>query len=96
MEYKDDMFKPEERPCCDGCDKECELFTGVNVPVEIEPDAKVGKIDVECCGEPEIKIERCHDCKQKIVITQKFFVKIPICFKIKTEVGKSEIDCKKD
>ena len=75
MEYKDDMFKPEERPCCDGCDKECELFTGVNVPVEIEPDAKVGKIDVECCGEPEIKIERCHDCKQKIVITQKFFVK---------------------
>ena len=93
MEYRNDMQKPEY---CDDCKKECTLYTGVSVPVELEPDAKVGRIEVECCGNPEIKIEGCCDCKERVVITQKFFVKIPICFEMKTEIGKSEIECKKD
>ncbi len=98
MEYKNDMYKGFEKPedDCDkdGCVKECNLYTGVSVPVEIEPEANVGKIDVECCGDPVIKNECSYDKKHKIVITQKFMIKIPVCYQVKTYVGKCESNCK--
>lgn len=41
--------KPEH-----ACNRVNYQYADVSVPVKVKPFAKVGKIDVECCGEPVI------------------------------------------
>ncbi len=97
MEYKNDIMKrPDDDYGCgkNGCDRECSIHTNVKLPVEFEPEANVGKIEIECCGDPEIKCE----CNGKggidAVIFQNVFVKIPICYDVKVKTGRSQTDCK--
>ncbi|MBQ8605862.1 MAG: hypothetical protein IJ408_03925 [Clostridia bacterium] len=98
MEYRNEMYPdkdcPENTAEKEGCYKECDFFTGVSLPLEIKPEAKVGDIEVECLGDPEVKKICTEDCSHKIVITQNFFVKVPVCYYIKTAVGKCDSICK--
>ena len=94
MEYKNDLLdlRPErpERPC--GCEHGCERET--KVPVEFEPTAKVGEVEVECCGDPEVKCECTHEGTIKVVIAQNLFIKVPVCYDVKVKTGKSHVDCR--
>ena len=100
MEYKNDI--PERRPekpeehcgCKDGCERECSVHTNVNVPVELEPEAKIGKVVVDCCGEPEVCCECTHEGTIRVIISQNLFVKIPICYEVKIKHGKSHAECR--
>ncbi len=81
-------------PKPDGCEKTGYQYMDIRVPVEIQPDASVGKIEVECCGEPTV----C--CKEnptgnacEITIVQSVCLKFPIQYHVTACVGQSEIDC---
>jgi hypothetical protein len=94
MEYKNELRKHCDNCEKDGLYKECNLYTGIGLPVELEPEVTVGDIEVLCCGDPTVKIDsfdgKCH----KLMITQKFFIKIPLCYKMNTKVGSCDCDCK--
>lgn len=78
------------------CKKTAKHYLDVTVPVSIKPDADVGEIEVECCGEPVV---RCSDDKKpgkdtcRLYIVQKIAVKIPVIYKLCTDVGESMTDC---
>lgn len=97
MEYKNDMNKgyekPEDTEDKGGCYKECNLYTGVSLPIEIEPRAKVGDVEIDCVGDTEVKKECCRDNVHRITITQQFCIKIPVCYLIRTTIGDCETDC---
>lgn len=94
MEYRNEMCPGKDDKSCDTCCKECNFVTGISLPLEIEPVTRVGEIQVESCGDPEVKKICTEDCTHKIIITQSFFVKVPVCYKIKTTIGKCDSDCK--
>lgn len=98
MDYKNEMYKSYDRPDDsvekEGCYKECNFIAGVSVPLEIEPKTNVGEIEIECFGDPVIKKECSDGCSHKILITQNFFIKVPVCYSIKTTVGKCDSTCK--
>ena len=99
MEYKNDLIerRPDrpEKPCgCDGCERETKVHTNVKFPVEFEPTAKVGEVEVECCGDPEVKCECTHDGTIRVVIAQNLFIKVPVCYDVKVRTGKSHVDCR--
>lgn len=67
----------------------------IDIPVDIKPDAKVGRVEIELCGEPVVL---CDDCKKKpdscrLVLVQKVRIKIPVKYEFKTKVGESMTDC---
>ena len=100
MEYKNDLndrrTEMTEKPCgcTDNCAKECNIYTNVKVPVECVPQANIGKIEVGCCGEPEVTCECTRDCGVRVVLSQSLFVKIPVCYDVKVRTGESHIECK--
>lgn len=77
------------------CDKSVKHFMEINVPVDIMPKAKTGKIESECCGEPKVTCEECpKGCKGcRLVITQKVCIKIPLSYEIEIRPGESKADC---
>ena len=81
--------------CRDGvCKRTVIQKADVSVPVEIKPNATIGRIKSECIGEPHITSERCNQeggCR--FVITQTICVRIPIQYNVQTEVGENEITC---
>ena len=84
MEYKNELVNHRhDCDCKNGCDKNCEVYAEVSVPVELMPEARVGDIDVTCCGDPTVETE-CGGAAYKIVITQQLLVKIPISFTVKS------------
>ncbi len=76
------------------CDKKAEQVVDISLPIEVCPEADLGKIETECCGKP------CIECEQEpcgsslsIIITQSVKIKIPVKFGIKTIEGNSFIKC---
>ena len=100
MEYKNDLLdrRPEypEKPCgCEnGCERETKVHTNVKVPVEFEPNARIGEVEVECCGDPEVKCECTHEGTIRVVIEQNLFIKVPVCYDVKVKAGRSHVDCR--
>lgn len=97
MQYypKNDLYTPCDNACVGGCDKFVKHETEVNIPVKIKPNAKVGKINAECCGEPQVfakKDKQGNACE--ISVIQKLEIKIPIKYDVVTCVGEAEFDCK--
>lgn len=92
--YKDFSECKECKECSDNCKKLAKHYIDINLPVEIKPDANVGKIEMECCGEPEVLCDNppsartCH-----LMLVQKVCIKIPITYTFKHEVSESMIDC---
>ena len=79
------------------CSKLVYQYADISLPMELKPDVKVGKIEMECCGEPDITCKK-TDPKDKceFVITQKICLKIPVCYKVETCVGKKSVCCNCD
>ena len=87
---KDDYDKDDKRDC----DKKAEQVVDISLPIEVCPEADLGRIETECCGKP------CVECEQEpcgssvsIIITQSVKIKIPVKFGIKTIEGNSFIKC---
>ncbi|MBQ1263542.1 MAG: hypothetical protein IIX89_04565, partial [Oscillospiraceae bacterium] len=85
--YCEDYKEEYDRKRCD-CDKKAEQFVDIALPIEICPDADLGKIETECCGEPCIECEQ-EPCgsSMSIIITQSVKIKIPVRFGVKTIEG---------
>ena len=88
-DYQGDFCK---KPC--ECSQSAYQFANISTPIEICPEASVGCIETECCGEPYIECE-CEPCgaSLNLVITQKIKVKIPVTVGIRTIEGNSYIQC---
>lgn len=83
--------KDAGRYCCEKTEKR---EFDVALPIDVRPDVKVGKIKTECLG--TAKTTCCcnpDNSECELEITQKFCVKIPVCFDIDTKVGKATLDC---
>lgn len=88
----------ENFPECDKCGKDCtklaKHYMDIKLPVEIKPEANVEKIQMECCGEPEVvcdnpqSLNTCH-----LLLVQKVCIKIPIRYTFKHDIGESIVDC---
>ena len=78
-----------------GCEKVITKNAEADVEVEIKPNVTVGKIETVCCGEPMVICEDCDD-KLKLVVKQRFMIKVPICYKFIACVGETEVSCGKD
>lgn len=79
------------------CKKNAHQYVDVTLPINLEPIAVIGDINIECCGEPDIIYKNKCDCYNKyteLVITQTIIVTIPIEYEINTFTGKSDIKCK--
>ena len=82
-------------------DRDCGSFASqladISIPLEICPDAKLGRIETECCGEPYIQCEH-EPCGSNlnIIVTQSVKIKIPVKFAIKTIEGNGFIKCSDD
>jgi len=76
------------------CDKVGEQYVDISLPIEICPEADLGKIETECCGKPYVQCEQ-EPCGAtcSIIITQSVKIKIPVKFGIKTIEGNSFIKC---
>ena len=92
-EYSGDFEKHEDK-CRRDCSKIGEQILDISLPIEICPEADLGKIETECCGKP------CIECEQEpcgatcsIIITQSVKIKIPVKFGVKTIEGNSFIKC---
>ena len=67
----------------------------ISVPVDIFPEAEIGRIETEFCGDPVVKCDEisCMPGKCRLVIAQKICVRLPVKYSIKTNVGESITDC---
>ncbi|MBE6789278.1 MAG: hypothetical protein E7539_06415 [Ruminococcaceae bacterium] len=90
----DKYDKHDDDKCKRDCDKVGEQVVDISLPIEICPEADLGKIETECCGKPYIQCEQ-EPCGAtcSIVITQSVKIKIPVKFGIKTIEGNSFIKC---
>lgn len=81
----------------DGCEKTGYQYADICVPIELKPDAVIGKITVECCGEPDVECKE-HSCGKScgIVVIQKVNIRIPINYKITACIGESVLNCEND
>ena len=72
----------------------------ISVPVTIKPLAKVGKIELQCCGKPTIKSGENPkgelDGTCNFTITQKICVEIPIDFSAETTTGETFVASSKE
>lgn len=84
-------------PSCpqpDECEKVAKHYIDISIPVEVKPNARVGNIEMECCGEPVVICdeEKCTDgCG--LILMQKVCIKIPLKYSFKSDVGKTFTEC---
>ena len=86
----------EEKEFCHKCDcsKTLEQFVDISLPIEVCPEADLGKVETFCCGEPYIQCEH-EPCggSCSIIVTQSVKIKIPVKFGIKSIEGNGYIKC---
>ena len=78
----------------DGCEKTGFQYADICVPVTLRPDIIVGRVETECCGEPEIS---CTAAEAKnaveISICQRVSIKIPLHYSVEACAGEGKIEC---
>lgn len=67
----------------------------VCVPLNLQPYAKIGTIQTQCCGEPSINLEKRY-CKNNqcgfiLSITQTICFEVPVKYGVAIEEGQEEI-----
>ena len=90
----------EDRPGCgkpESCRKVGYEYADISIPVEVRPNAVVGPIETECCGEPSVVCAP-DDCGEgcRIIITQRVRIKIPVKCGVETIPGYSYVTCAPD
>ena len=67
------------------------------VPIELKPNATIGCIESECCGEPSVYCKENYTGNScEITVTQKILIKIPVEFNVIACVGEEQISCGDD
>lgn len=69
----------------------------VSLPVRLQPNAAIGEISTECCGEPVVTVRQfCGSrCGCEIVITQTVCVSIPVEYGAEAQAGDPGVICRK-
>lgn len=90
----------EKKPTMDvaACPVNASHETTACVPVKIKPFANPGKVSVECCGCPIIKIGEAECCGTlngccEFSISQKMKIDIPVTFGADIKVGETYVQC---
>ena len=84
----------------DECTRNVCQYAEICVSVEIKPRTVIGRIQAECCGEPEICCKdyaRCNNrgCNgHEIIVTQKVQLRIPIRYEADVCNGAEKVVCK--
>ena len=100
----DDIIKNEEAAdlqedltcgCHDGCVRNIHRYADISVPVEVKPVIRIGDVETECIGTPDVI---CCDCgcpseSCSLIVNQNVRIKIPICYKASATPGISTIQC---
>lgn len=91
-------YLPEQTgncPCSkDGCEKIGYQYADICIPIDLKPDAALGNVTVECCGEPCLEcLEHSGQNACKVIVTQKVNVRIPIRCQVTACMGESTINC---
>lgn len=81
------------RPEPDKCPKTAKCDINVSVPVDIRPGARVGRVEMECCGDPAVICEEKKQNCIQLVVMQKVSVKIPVTYSFAYDIGKTEAEC---
>lgn len=89
------MGEKYHRECSeDECTKVAHQYAEVSLPIEIKPEAKLGNVETECCGEPTVI---CHESQCygmcEVTIIQKLCIKIPVTYKVKVCKKEEKICC---
>lgn len=91
--------KDDKDKTCGDAQSECTRtvyqYADVSVPIQIMPNAQIGEITAEACGEPIIE---CRPCKYKagveITVTQRLSLNIPLTYRISACAGESLVSCR--
>ncbi|MGN0517895.1 MAG: hypothetical protein ACI4II_04135 [Acutalibacteraceae bacterium] len=78
----------------DECVKNCYHYADISVPIEMKPNAKLGDVSIECCGEPSVECceNKCgYTCE--ITVKQKISIRIPIRYEVDVNMDESAINC---
>lgn len=82
--------------CMDACPCQttaCQ-YVDFSIPVELKPNAVIGRIRTDCCGRPVITCKENHFLKNcEITIEQKIRIRIPIKYSASAQIGDVTIDC---
>lgn len=98
MEYRNIPTLQNNGDLCncpdDGCTKTGVQYANVSTQIDVAPRVRVGDVETECVGTPKACCtdDGC-DKMNRIIITQKIRIKIPIEYNVVTRVGESSIDC---
>ncbi|MEG2381041.1 MAG: hypothetical protein RSB38_05025 [Oscillospiraceae bacterium] len=90
------LAKPVETCKCveHSCSKSICQCVDVDIPIKVQPKAKIGSIEAECCGEPLVTCkEKCNDSCD-FIISQKICVKISMKYDVTTKIGDGIIVCR--
>lgn len=88
---------PFDLPFKGGCKKTGYQYADISVPIDLKPNATIGDIKSECCGEPCVYCKENHTGTScEITITQKILIKIPVEFNVIACVGEEQIACGDD
>jgi hypothetical protein len=94
--YYTSPVRPEPCECqsADGCSKVAHQYADISSSVQLKPSAAIGKIEIECCGEPTVC---CSDNRNanmcEITILQKVRINIPISYNAIACVGENDVNC---
>lgn len=84
-------------PCKEICKKIGYQYADISVPIELKPNATIGCIESECCGEPSVYCKENYTGNScEITVTQKILIKIPVEFNVIACVGEEQISCGDD
>lgn len=98
MEYRNIPTLKSNTDLCDcpddGCIKTGVQYANVSTQIDVAPQVKVGDVEAECLGTPEVDcVDNNCNKMSRIIVTQKIQIKIPIEYNVVTRVSESTIDC---
>lgn len=67
----------------------------VQTPVDVKVIARLGDVELQCCGEPATAVTDCKDgCR--LLVVQHLNVRIPLYYEAVVSACRSETDCAED
>ena len=96
MNNSDNVFSHHER---DDCRSVVKKNVGVKTPVSVDVCTRSGNVKV-VCSKPHITSgpprSDCNSTRCEFTINQMISIEIPICYRVRTDVKNSYVDCDVD
>ena len=91
-----ERYMPDHESCdCQQseCGKMACQYADVCVPIELKPNATIGKVETECCGDPYVLCRQKSGNMCEILIKQRVEIRIPVTYSVIACIGENMIDC---